>query len=99
MRSVAISLVYVIQATPLSDSGLLTSALMALVNVAVLPTWHHEYKTILHKTYSLLDEGHWNSDEESFQSLRLLINLSCNEEMVPSLLAAQVITFSYSVRK
>nr|CAG4651441.1 EOG090X0H1B [Simocephalus serrulatus]SVE94589.1 EOG090X0H1B [Simocephalus serrulatus] len=89
MRSVTISLVYVIQAIPLSDPGLLTSALMALVNVAVLPSWHHEIKTLLHKTYSLLDEGHWSSDGESFHSLRLLINLSCNEEMVPSLLAAQ----------
>lgn len=89
-RSVTISLVHLIQSTTLSDPALITSALTALVNVAVLPSWHKEMKILLHKTYGLLDEGHWNSDGVSFQSLRLLINLSCNEEMVPSLLASQV---------
>lgn len=91
MHTVTAGLTRVIQATSLNDPGLLSSALTALINISVLPTWHEEIKPILHKVYSLLDEGHWNSDGVSFQSLRLLINLSCNEAMVPSLLAAQVI--------
>nr|CAG4649797.1 EOG090X0H1B [Scapholeberis mucronata]SVE93969.1 EOG090X0H1B [Scapholeberis mucronata] len=91
MRSVTAGLTRVVQATSLNDPGLLSSALTALINISVLPTWHEEMKPILHEVYSLLDEGHWNSDGVSFQSLRLLINLSCNEAMVPSLLAAQVI--------
>lgn len=92
MCTVAVALSHIVQATPLySDSSCLTSALSALVNIAVFPTWHKEMISILHKTYSLLDEGHWNGEDcFSLHSLRLLINLSCNEEMIPSLLAAQV---------
>ena len=90
MRAITISLAYLVQATPLSDSSLVSSALAALINIAVLPTWHKDIKILLHKTYSLLDAGHWNRDDVSFQSLRLLINLSCNDDMIPSLLAAQV---------
>nr|CAH0098800.1 unnamed protein product [Daphnia galeata] len=89
MRSVTISLVYLFQATPLSDPALITSTLLTFINIAVMSSWHQEFKPLLHKFYNLLDEGHWNSDGVSFQSLRLLINLSCNEEMIPSLLAAQ----------
>ncbi|XP_046459142.1 uncharacterized protein LOC124205699 [Daphnia pulex] len=89
MRSVTISLVHLLQTTPLSDPALITSTLLTLINIAVMPSWHKEFKPLLHKSYNLLDEGHWNSDGVSFQSLRLLINLSCNEEMIPSLLAAQ----------
>ncbi|KAK4024019.1 armadillo repeat-containing protein 10 [Daphnia magna] len=89
MRSVTISLVSLFRTASLADPALITSALLALVNISVMSSWQKEIKTSLHKCYSLLDEGHWNSDGFSFQSLRLLINLSCNEEMVPSLLAAQ----------
>jgi hypothetical protein len=76
MRSVTVSLVHLFQATPLSDPGLIASILLALINIAVMPSWHKEFKPLLHKSYSLLDEGHWNSDDSiSFQSLRFLINL------------------------
>lgn len=90
MRSVTISLVEMIRHTPHTETSLLTSAFVALTNIAVLPSWHKEMKPILHKAYSLLDDGNWGSNGLSLQSLRLLINLSCNEEMIPSLLAAQV---------
>ncbi len=75
MRSVTISLVHLLQTTPLSDPALITSTLLTLINIAVMPSWHKEFKPLLHKSYNLLDEGHWNSDGVSFQSLRLLINL------------------------
>lgn len=97
MRAVTISLAYTIQTTPLSDPSLVASALAALINIAVLPTWHKEMKSSLHKTYSLLDESQWNRGDVSYESLRLLINLSCNEEMIPSLLAAQVVDFEPTV--
>lgn len=72
------------------DSPLLTSQLKALVNIAVLPTWHAEMKVLLHQLYSLQDEGLWESSGSSLHALRLLINLTCNPDMIPSLLAAQV---------
>lgn len=75
MRFVTISLVSLFRAATLTDPALVTSVLLALVNIAVMPSWHKEIKTSLHKCYSLLDEGHWNSDGVSFQSIRLLINL------------------------
>lgn len=75
MRSVTISLVHLLQTTPLSDPALIASTLLSLINIAVMPSWHKEFKPLLHKSYNLLDEGHWNSDGVSFQSLRLLINL------------------------
>lgn len=64
--------------------------LCALTNIAVLSNWHKEVGVALHRLYQLLDEGLWRNEGISYQSLRLLINLSCNEEMVPFLLAAQV---------
>lgn len=90
MEFVASSISNIVQMTSLVDPALLTGALSALTNIMVLNNWHNETKSILHKLYSLLDEGHWNRDGFSLQSLRLLINLSCNEDMVPSLLAAEV---------
>jgi len=89
MEFVASSISNIVQMTSLVDPALLTGALSALTNIMVLNNWHNETKSILHKLYSLLDEGHWNRDGFSLQSLRLLINLSCNEDMVPSLLAAE----------
>lgn len=91
MRVVTLALCHVVLCTPVqNESSMLASALSALVNVAVFPRWHQDMKSILHKVYSFLDGKDWNVDGCSFQSLRLLINLSCNQDMIPSLLAAQV---------
>lgn len=91
MKFVAASLVQLILTTSSTDPAMMTSCLASLTNVAVLSAWHSEMKPLLHKCFSLLDEGHWNApDGLSLQSLKLLINLSCNEEMIHSLLAAQV---------
>lgn len=66
---------------------LVLSALLTLANIAVLPDWHDEFYPILHQLNSLIDSG---SPQIKLQVLKLLVNLSCNEDMVPSLLAAQV---------
>lgn len=61
--------------------------LLALSNFAVLSDWHSEFFPVLHTAYQFVDKG---SPAIKLQSLKLLINLSCNEDMIPSLLAAQV---------
>ncbi|XP_065206810.1 uncharacterized protein LOC135836114 isoform X2 [Planococcus citri] len=62
------------------------SILLALSNFAVLPDWHSEFFPVLHTAYQIVDKG---SPAIKLQTLKLLINLSCNEDMIPSLLAAQ----------
>ncbi|CAH0380601.1 unnamed protein product [Bemisia tabaci] len=69
-----------------SNEELTHCALLTLSNVAVLNEWHEEFQPILHNLYNLLDTA---SPKVKVQALKLLINLSCNEEMIPSLLAAQ----------
>ncbi|XP_066997424.1 armadillo repeat-containing X-linked protein 1 isoform X2 [Anabrus simplex] len=65
---------------------LVLSALLTLTNIAVLPDWHDEFYPVLHNLYNLIDTG---TPQMKLQALKLLVNLSCNEDMVPSLLAAQ----------
>nr|CAD7461121.1 unnamed protein product [Timema tahoe] len=65
---------------------LLLSALLTLSNIAVLSDWHDEFYPVLHALYQLVDTG---APQVKLQTLKLLVNLSCNEDMVPSLLAAQ----------
>lgn len=62
------------------------SILMALTNFAVLSDWHCEFFPVLHTAYEFIDK---KSPALKLQALKLLINLSCNENMIPSLLAAQ----------
>ncbi|XP_071440237.1 G-protein coupled receptor-associated sorting protein 2-like isoform X1 [Hetaerina americana] len=70
----------------LQSDKLTLSALLTLSNIAVLQDWHDEFYPVLHTLYNLVDNG---NPQVKLQSLKLLINLSCNEDMVPSLLAAQ----------
>jgi len=65
----------------------LLSALLTLSNIAVLPDWHDEFYPVLHTLYNMVDAG---SPQVKLQILKLLVNLSANEDMVPSLLAAEV---------
>jgi hypothetical protein len=65
----------------------LLSALLTLSNIAVLPDWHDEFYPVLHTLYNMVDSG---SPQVKLQTLKLLVNLSTNEDMVPSLLAAEV---------
>lgn len=63
--------------------------LSTLTNIAVLPDWHEEFCPILHHLYHLVDAG--PNSSVKLQALRVLVNLSCNDDMIPSLLAAHVI--------
>ncbi|CAL8078723.1 unnamed protein product [Orchesella dallaii] len=65
---------------------LVDAVLTTLANIAVLTDWHDEFCPFLHGLYSLIDQL---SLPIRLQSLKLLVNLSTNEDMVPSLLAAQ----------
>ncbi|XP_054279979.1 uncharacterized protein LOC128998048 isoform X2 [Macrosteles quadrilineatus] len=65
---------------------LVLCALVTLTNIAVLTEWHDEFYPVLHNLYHLVDSA---SPQIKLQALKLLINLSCNQDMVPSLLAAQ----------
>ncbi|XP_049805296.1 uncharacterized protein LOC126248388 isoform X6 [Schistocerca nitens] len=65
---------------------LVMSSLVTLTNIAAFPDWHDEYYSLLHTLYNLVDSA---PPQMKLQALKLLVNLSCNEDMVPSLLAAQ----------
>ncbi|KAF6217175.1 hypothetical protein GE061_001529 [Apolygus lucorum] len=60
--------------------------LMTLTNITALPDWHEECCPILHHLYYLVDNAVFPI---KLQSLKVLVNLTCNMEMIPSLLAAQ----------
>jgi len=68
------------------DPEFLSQTLLALTNIAVLPDWHHQFHPLLPR---LLQLWHSASNTIKFQSLRLLINLACNDETIPHLLAAR----------
>ncbi|CAG7785228.1 unnamed protein product [Allacma fusca] len=62
------------------------AVLTTLGNVAVRNDWHEEFCPSLHNLYRLVDSALLALQ---LQSLKLLVNLSTNEDMVPSLLAAE----------
>jgi len=68
------------------DPEFLSQTLLALTNIAVLPDWHHQFHPLLPR---LLNLWHSASTTIKFQSLRLLINLACNDEIIPDLLGAR----------
>lgn len=69
------------------NDELALSLLSTLTNFAVLPDFHSEFYPVLPKAYELIEK---KNAVIKLQALKLLINLSCNDDMVPSLLAAQV---------
>ncbi|KAK8723515.1 hypothetical protein OTU49_011751, partial [Cherax quadricarinatus] len=69
-----------------ADDALRLASLVVLTNIATISEWHDEYCPLLHRLYNLVDS---NNLHIQLQSLRLLVNLSCNREMIPSLLAAE----------
>eukprot|EP00092_Neocalanus_flemingeri_P009117 GFUD01009817.1.p1 GENE.GFUD01009817.1~~GFUD01009817.1.p1 ORF type:complete len:506 (+),score=132.07 GFUD01009817.1:639-2156(+) len=68
------------------DPEFLSNTLLALTNIAVLPDWHYQFHPLLPR---LLELWHSAPNTIKFQSLRLLINLACNDETIPHLLAAR----------
>ena len=63
------------------------ASLQALTNLSVIDQNHAPYTKLIHQLYELLDRGPVNV---GLQALKILVNLSSNEEMVPHLLAAKV---------
>lgn len=70
-----------------SDLLVLQQSLFTLTNVAALSDWHPQFCGALTRLFSLT---HSVNSKVRMQSLRILVNLSTNEEMVPHLLAAKV---------
>jgi len=68
------------------DPEFLSQTLLALTNIAVLPDWHHQFRPLLPRLLHLWFSA---SNTIKFQSLRLLINLACNEDTIPHLLSAR----------
>ncbi|BES90864.1 DUF634 [Nesidiocoris tenuis] len=60
--------------------------LTTLTNITALPDWHDECCPVLHHLYNLVDTGVFPI---KLQALKVLVNLTCNMDMIPSLLAAQ----------
>lgn len=69
------------------DEELLSAALLALTNIAVLPDWHHQYRVLVPRLHELWCDG---KESITLQVLKLLINLSCNDEIVPIILSSKV---------
>jgi len=68
------------------DSEFQCQTLLALTNSAVLADWHHHFKPLIPR---LLDC--WVSRQDktlTFQALRLLVNLACNDSTVPAILSS-----------
>ncbi|KAK3601721.1 hypothetical protein CHS0354_016081 [Potamilus streckersoni] len=69
-----------------TDIAVCLSSLQALTNLSVTDLHHGHYTHLVGRLYHFLDidNGHLR-----LQSLRILVNLSCNPDMVPHLLAAK----------
>lgn len=80
----------------ISNTELLRQTAVAmLTNMAVTTIYHELYYTprLIESLLAELDRG---SDRLKLLSLKLLVNLSCNDLMVPYILAAQVHPSLYS---
>lgn len=72
----------------LMDSDeIIYNCLSTLTNIAVFQMWHSELKSSIHTLYGLLE---CQNTKVILQCLKLLINLSCNDDMIPFLLGGQV---------
>ena len=73
-----------------TDPELLSQVFLSLTNLAVLPDWHHHFHPLLPSLLHLISlktESERAKEAVKFQCLRLLINLTCNDENIPQLLA------------
>ncbi|XP_023933530.1 retinitis pigmentosa 1-like 1 protein isoform X2 [Lingula anatina] len=62
------------------------ASLQALTNLSVTDRYHGDYTRLIQKLYLLLDGA---GEAVKMQALKVLVNLSCNADMVPHLLAAK----------
>jgi len=71
-----------------SSEDLQLASLQALTNLSVTSTFHPPYTKVIQQLYELLDDA--ANHAVRLQALKVLVNLSCNADMVPHLLAAKV---------
>lgn len=69
------------------DDSVQMSALQALTNLSVTTHHHPLYTRVIQQLYGLVDS---NVQNVQLQALKVLVNISCNKEMIPHLLAAKV---------
>lgn len=70
-----------------NSDDVIYNCLSTLTNIAVFHTWHCELKSSINTLYSLLES---TNTKIVLQCLKLLINLSCNADMIPFLLDGPV---------
>ena len=63
------------------------SSLKALTNLSLTSQHHGHYTRVVQRLYDLVDKGSANI---KLQAAKVLVNLSCNPELVPHMLAAKV---------
>ena len=68
----------------------MSQVFLSLTNLAVLPDWHHHFLPLLPRLLHLVSLKTDTRAREGvkLQCLRLLVNLACNDENIPHLLAA-----------
>ena len=78
-----------------TGEALCLSSLQALTNLSVTSDHHGHYTRVIQKLYDFVDEGQLGI---RLQATRVLVNLSCNPDLVPHMLAAKVkFKFRYSL--
>ncbi|KAK4300919.1 hypothetical protein Pmani_026909 [Petrolisthes manimaculis] len=65
------------------DEGIVLASLIVLTNIATNTTYHHQYHPILERLFQMVASPNTHIQ---LQTLRLLINISCNKDMIGSLL-------------
>ncbi|VVC29536.1 Hypothetical protein CINCED_3A005441 [Cinara cedri] len=70
----------------MDSDEIIYNCLSTLTNIAVFHIWHSELQPAIHILYDLLEN---QNKKVVLQCLKLLINLSCNDKMIPHLLGGQ----------
>ncbi|XP_025198345.1 uncharacterized protein LOC112596777 isoform X1 [Melanaphis sacchari] len=70
----------------MDSDEIIYNCLSTLTNIAVFHMWHSELQPAIHTLYGLLES---QNNKVVLQCLKLLINLSCNDDMIPHLLGGQ----------
>lgn len=76
----------------MDSDEIIYNCLSTLTNIAVFHIWHSELQPAIHVLYATLENP---NKKVVLQCLKLLINLSCNDKMIPHLLGGQVCNIYY----
>jgi len=70
----------------MDSDDIIYNCLTTLTNIAVFHMWHSEMQSSIHYLFALLES---RNNKIVLQCLKLLINLSCNDNIVPHLLGGK----------